>query len=87
MNGTSDLPFERYKLKNGLNLMENNPNVQFIDYTKIKNRFQNHYQKLFSLTFSQSENNLKDTSELLKTNTNIAVVLEKNYQKNIKAVK
>ena len=38
MNGTSDLPFERYKLDNGKNLMDNNPNVQFIDYTKITNR-------------------------------------------------
>jgi hypothetical protein len=25
LNGTSDLPFERYKLDNGKNLMENNP--------------------------------------------------------------
>ena len=38
LNGTSDLPFERYKLENGKNLMDNNPNVQFIDYTKITNR-------------------------------------------------
>ena len=38
LNGTSDLPFERYKLENGLNLMDNNPQVQFIDYTKVTNR-------------------------------------------------
>ena len=38
LNGTSDLPFERYRLENGKNLMDNNPHVQFIDYTKVTNR-------------------------------------------------
>ena len=87
LNGTSDLPFERYKLKNGLNLMENNPNVQFIDYTKIRNRFKNELPKNYSLTFSQSEINQKDTSELLKTNTNIAVVFRKKLPKKYKGRK
>ena len=87
LNGTSDLPFERYRLKNGLNLMENNPNVQFIDYTKIRNRFKNKLPKNYSLTFSQSEINQKDTSELLKTNTNIAVVFRKKLPKKYKGRK
>ena len=60
LNGTSDLPFERYKLDNGLNLMENNPNVQFIDYTKITNRLLQKLPKNYSLTYSQAENNLED---------------------------
>ena len=58
LNGTSDLPFERY-LENGKNLMDNNPHVQFIDYTKIRNRFKNKLPKNYSLTFSQSEINKK----------------------------
>ena len=67
--------------------MENNPNVQFIDYTKIRNRFKNKLPKNYSLTFSQSEINQKDTSELLKTNTNIAVVFRKKLPKKYKGRK
>ena len=38
--------------------MENNPNVQFIDYTKITNRLLQKLPKNYSLTYSQAENNL-----------------------------
>ena len=37
LNGTSDLPFERYRLENGKNLMENNPNVQLCFETLVVN--------------------------------------------------
>ena len=80
LNGTSDLPFERYKLENGLNLMDNNPHVQFIDYTKVTNRLdkKNKIPKNYSLTYSQAENNLKDVKQVLKTKYNIATVFRKN---------
>ena len=83
LNGTSDLPFERYKLENGLNLMENNPNVQFIDYTKVTNRLdkKNKIPKNYSLTYSQAENNLKDVKQVLKTKYNIATVFRKKLPK------
>ena len=81
LNGTSDLPFERYKLDNGLNLMENNPNVQFIDYTKITNRLLQKLPKNYSLTYSQAENNLKDVKQILKTKYNIATVFRKKLPK------
>jgi len=83
LNGTSDLPFERYKLDNGLNLMENNPNVQFIDYTKITNRLnkKNKIPKNYDLTYSQAENNLKDVKQVLKTKYNIASVFRKKLPK------
>ena len=79
LNGTSDLPFERYKLENGLNLMDNNPQVQFIDYTKVTNRLdkKNKIPKNYSLTYSQAENNLKDVKQILKTKYNIATVFIK----------
>ena len=66
LNGTVILPFERYKLDNGKNLMDNNPNVQFIDYTKIKNRLLQKLPKNYSLTYSQAENNLEDVKQVLK---------------------
>ena len=83
LNGTSDLPFERYKLENGLNLMDNNPHVQFIDYTKVTNRLnkKNKIPKNYSLTYSQAENNLKDVKQVLKTKYNIATVFRKKLPK------
>ena len=81
LNGTSDLPYERYKLENGLNLMQNNPQVQFIDYTKITNRLFQKLPKNYSLTYSQAENNLKDVKQVLKTKYNIATVFRKKLPK------
>ncbi len=83
LNGTSDLPFERYKLENGLNLMENNPNVQFIDYTKISNRLdkKNKIPKNYNLTYSQAENNLDNVKKILKTKYNIATVFRNKLPK------
>ena len=82
LNGTSDLPFERYRLENGLNLMDNNPQVQFIDYTKIKNRLLQKLPKNYSLTYSQAENNLGDIKQVLKQNIILQQYLEKNSLKN-----
>jgi len=83
LNGTSDLPFERYKLENGKNLMENNSNVQFIDYTKISNRLdkKNKIPKNYSLTYSQAENNLDNVKKILKTKYNIATVFRNKLPK------
>jgi len=83
LNGTSDLPFERYLLKNGKNLMQNNPDVQFIDYTKITNRLnkKNKIPKNYNLTYSQAENNLEDVKKVLKTKYNIATVFRKKLPK------
>ena len=81
LNGTSDLPFERYKLENGLNLMDNNPNVQFIDYTKITNRLFQKLPKNYNLTFSQSEINLNETKEIIKSKYNVATVFRNKLPK------
>jgi len=76
LNGTSDLPYERYKLENGLNLMENNPDVIFYDYTKIKNRLDQKLPDNYSLTFSKSESNDQDVQEVLKNGGNAAIVFK-----------
>ena len=83
LNGTADLPFERYILENGKNLMENNPDVQFIDYTKITNRLdkKNKIPKNYCLTYSQAENNLEDVKKILKTKYNVATVFRKKLPK------
>ena len=59
LNGTSDLPYERYKVPGtDKNIMELFPAVQFYDYTKLENRFIG--KKLpanYHLTFSRAEDN------------------------------
>ena len=59
LNGTSDLPYERYKVPGtDKNIMELFPDVQFYDYTKLENRFIG--KKLpanYHLTFSRAEDN------------------------------
>ncbi len=78
LNGTSDLPFERYRLENGLSLMDNNPTIDFHDYTKIKNRLKDALPKNYQLTFSKSESNDNEIQELIMTTKqNIAVVFNK----------
>jgi ribosomal protein L15 len=56
LNGTSDLPFERY-LIDGKNLMDHFPKVKFYDYTKLKNRINDQLPGNYHLTFSRSETN------------------------------
>jgi hypothetical protein len=37
LNGTSDLPWHKYKVDGGGSLMDIHPDVQFYDYTKVLN--------------------------------------------------
>ena len=75
LNGTSDLPYERYKVPGtDKNIMELFPDVQFYDYTKLDNRFIN--KKLpanYHLTFSRAEDNDHKLEKVLKY-TSAAVV-------------
>lgn len=81
LNGTSDLPFERYKVRDNKSLMELNPDIQFYDYTKIKNRMSVELPKNYHLTFSRSEINQNEINELLTTAFNIAVVFNDKLPK------
>ena len=59
LNGTSDLPYERYKVPGtDKNIMELFPDVQFYDYTKLENRFtKGQLPANYHLTFSRAEDN------------------------------
>jgi len=77
LNGTSDLPFEKYKVFEGKNIFEVYPEVQFYDYTKNYLRFDKELPKNYHLTFSRSETNHDKSMELLKRGFNVAMVFDK----------
>lgn len=74
LNGTSDIPFFKFKVFEGKNLMELFPNVQFYDYTKNYLSFDKELPSNYHLTFSRSENNHEKSLELLKRGFNVAMV-------------
>ena len=75
LNGTSDLPYERYKVPGtDMNIMEIFPEVQFYDYTKLENRIVNKTLPAnYHLTFSRAEDNDHKLEDVLK-HTSAAVV-------------
>jgi hypothetical protein len=79
LNGTSDLPFEKYKVfENGTkNIFEMFPDVQFYDYTKNYLRFDKVLPSNYHLTFSRSETNEEKSLEILKRGFNVAMVFDK----------
>ena len=81
LNGTSDLIWERYPIKDNKNIMELNPDIQFYDYTKIKNRLSDKLPNNYHLTFSKSESNGDEIKDLLTTAFNIAVVFKDKLPK------
>ena len=78
LNGTSDLPFEKYRVfEGGKNIFEVFPDVQFYDYTKNYLRFDKELPSNYYLTFSRSETNHAISMELLKRGVNVAMVFDK----------
>lgn len=73
LNGTSDLSWEDLADEKGRNLMSVFPDINFYDYTKIKNRI-GKTPSNYHLTFSRSEKNDKEAVELLNQGYNVAVV-------------
>lgn len=82
LNGTSDLPFERYPVEYAghkfANVMQAFPAVTFYDYTKSPQRaalsLGAGWPSNYSLTFSRSEANELDARLLAKGGVNVAVV-------------
>lgn len=74
LNGTADIRFEKFKIKDNKNIFELFPNVQFYDYTKNHYRFNAELPKNYHLTFSRSETNDDKCFELLKKGYNVAMV-------------
>lgn len=75
LNGTSDISFEKFKIRDGKNIFELFPNVQFYDYTKNHLRF-DRIANLpnYHLTFSRSESNDEQSEMLLRRGFNVAYV-------------
>ena len=78
LNGTSDIAFEKLKVKDNKNIMELFPNIQFYDYTKNPNRMYKYLNKElpsnYHLTFSRSEDNDKECMDILSKGGNVAIV-------------
>ncbi len=70
LNGTSDLSWEKY------DVIQQFPDVQFYDYTKILGR---KVQDLanYHLTFSAADGNDKDVSKAIAQGMNVAVVFDR----------
>ena len=79
LNGTSDLPWHRYKL-NGQNLMELNPDVQFYDYTKVFN-YLDHKLKNYYVVYSHSGDNESECKAALRRGVNVAYVFKDKLPK------
>lgn len=76
LNGTSDIRWEKLKVRDNKNLMELFPNLQFYDYTKNYLRFDIELPKNYSLVFSRSETNEVKAMELLKRGFNVAMAFD-----------
>ena len=76
LNGTSDISWEKFKVKDNKSLMELFPEVQFYDYTKNYFRFKNVLPANYHLTFSRSEENGDIALDLLNKGVNVAVVFD-----------
>jgi len=77
LNGTSDIRYEKFKVRDNKTIFELHPNVQFYDYTKNYLRFDNPLPKNYHLTFSLSETNNDKAMELLSKGHNVAMVFDK----------
>lgn len=74
LNGTSDIAWEKYEVPGtGKNIFELWSNVQFYDYTKIRNRKVKHLAN-YHLTFSKADGNDMDARLAAADGTNVAVV-------------
>ena len=77
LNGTSDLIWEAYKMRDDKTIFELFPNVIFYDYTKIAKRDPKPFSN-YSLTFSAADGNDDDVSTAIAKGMNVAVVFRKS---------
>lgn len=79
LNGTSDLPWEKFKVS-GKSLMESYPDLQHYDYTKIFSRMvkflKGNFPSNYYLLFSLSETNEKQARQVLALGGSVAVVFQ-----------
>lgn len=77
LNGTTDIPYEKYQVRDGKNIFELYPDIQFYDYTKNPVRFDGELPANYHLTFSRSEENELVALSLLARGVNVAIVFNK----------
>ena len=70
LNGTSDIEWIRF------GIMEEFPEVQFYDYTKVLSRLKDKIPANYNITFSKSETNEMDCRWALNLGFNVAVVFK-----------
>jgi hypothetical protein len=76
LNGTSDLPFEKYEVEGAANIFALFPEVQFYDYTKVLGRKVAQYSN-YHLTFSAADGNDSDVRKAIDSGMNVAVVFDR----------
>ena len=76
LNGTSDIAWEKYEVIGGKNIFQLFPEVQFYDYTKMRNRKVKHLTN-YHLTFSKADGNDMDVRLAAADGMNVAVVFDK----------
>jgi len=77
LNGTSDLAWEKYKLKGSdMNVFEMFNDIQFYDYTKVLGRKVKDIPN-YHLTFSAADGNESDVQKAVSAGMNVAVVFDR----------
>lgn len=71
LNGTSDISWEKY------GIIQKFPDIQFYDYTKVRNRKVSHLHN-YHLTFSAADGNDSDVHWAIKQGMNVATVFAKS---------
>lgn len=72
LNGTSDIAWEKIRVKGFRNIFEAFPNIQFYDYTKIFGR--SSIPSNYHITFSKAESNGRHVKKSIIRGLNVAVV-------------
>lgn len=75
LNGTSDLSWEKYEMRDGKTVFQLFPDVQFYDYTKVLGRKVKSIPN-YHLTFSRAESNEDDVTKALTAGYNVACVFK-----------
>jgi hypothetical protein len=90
LNGTSDIDWRNIRASSLGNIFQTFPNVQFYDYTKVYRRVLSLLEfpiHNYDVTFSRSECNENEVSELLKRGGRVAVVFVKDIPRLFKGIR
>lgn len=83
LNGTSDIPWEKIRTRNSRSILDEYPDVQFYDYTKIPGR---RVPDNYALTFSLGHDNQADAQRWLNRGGNVAAIYDGDMPDEIMGV-